>query len=141
MCQNQSTVKNHLIFCGNILHNAHEYEPIETAVILLHSAHRRIRMNTLENYYNHFFYQHNIIIKGQTQKEKNPIFELTSDVQSHHMSPTPYRQNSYRILDFSREWFTVQSVSLLTNLVCTFINYCFTFLNISTLSMSDIALT
>jgi hypothetical protein len=141
MCQNQCTVKNHLIFCGNILHNAHEYEPMETAVTLLPSAHRRIRLNTLENYCIHFFYQHNIIIKEQTQKGKNPIFELTSDIQSHLMSPVSYRQNSYQILDFSCEWFTVQSVPLLTNLVCTFINYCFTFLSISTLLISDNSLT
>ena len=99
-------------------------------------------MNTLQNYYIHVFHQHNINIKEQTQKKKKrPIFELTSDIQSHHMSVTPYHQTSYWIIDFSCEWFTVQTVSLLTNLVYSFINYHFTFLNISTSSVCDNALT
>jgi hypothetical protein len=41
-------------------------------------------MNTLESYYIQDFHQHNMIIKKQTQKEKNPLFELTYDIQLHH---------------------------------------------------------
>lgn len=35
----------------HIVHNTHEYEPTETTTILLHSAQKSKRMNTLQNYY------------------------------------------------------------------------------------------
>lgn len=41
---------------------------METTMTLLHSAQKSTQMNTLENYYIHFFHQDNIIIKEQTQK-------------------------------------------------------------------------
>jgi hypothetical protein len=58
----------------------------------------------------------------------NPVFELTYDMQLHYVC-TSY--STARITDFTSGWVTVPLVSLLTNLVCTFINYHSTFINIS----------
>jgi len=52
-------------------------------VRLLHSAHKGKRMNTMENYYIQFFYQHTMIIKDQTT-QKNLLFQLISDIQLRH---------------------------------------------------------
>ena len=54
----------------HMLHNAHEYGPMETAMTLLHSTQKRKCMNTLENCYIHYFHQHNVIIKEKTKKRK-----------------------------------------------------------------------
>jgi len=54
-----------------ILHNAHENGPTETSMTLLHSAQKKNkRKNTLENYYIHYFYKHNMIIREQKQEDK-----------------------------------------------------------------------
>jgi len=55
----------------HILHSVHKYGPIETAMALLHSAHKSKWLNTIENYYIQFFYECNTIGKEQTHKEKN----------------------------------------------------------------------
>jgi hypothetical protein len=46
---------------------------------LLHSTQKSKCMNTLENYYIHFFHQHNMIIKEENQKENIPLFKLIHD--------------------------------------------------------------
>jgi len=51
------------------INNAHEYGPIETTMVLLHSAHNSKWMNNLENYYVQFFHQCMII----TEKKKSSI--------------------------------------------------------------------
>lgn len=66
------------------LHTAHEYVPMKIAVALLYSTEKAERISNLENYYIQFFHQHNLIIKKQTQKEKNPLFELSYDIHLHH---------------------------------------------------------
>jgi hypothetical protein len=69
----------------HILHNIHKYEPMETAITLLHSEIKK-QMYTLENYYIQFFHQHNTIIKEQTWGKKNPLFKLTYNIHVHHAS-------------------------------------------------------
>ena len=55
-----------------ILHNAHEYGPVETSMALLHSAQKKNkRKNTLENYYIHYFYKHNVITREQNKGKKH----------------------------------------------------------------------
>jgi hypothetical protein len=56
----------------HIVHTAHEYALTETAVALIHSAEKGKRIITLESYYIQLFHQHNMIIRKQTQIEKNP---------------------------------------------------------------------
>ena len=55
-----------------MLHNAHEYGPMETTMTLLHSTQKRKGLNTLENCYIHYFHQHNMIIKEKINKKKIP---------------------------------------------------------------------
>jgi hypothetical protein len=54
---------------------------MEITVTLLHSAQKYKWTNTLENCYIQFFHQHNMISKEKTQNEKNPLLELTYDIQ------------------------------------------------------------
>lgn len=56
-----------------ILHKTHEYGPMETSMILLHSAQKTEHKNALENYYIHYFYKHNMTIREQNQEEKKSI--------------------------------------------------------------------
>jgi len=46
----------------HILHNEHEYGPMETNMTLLHPAQKNKHINTLENYCVHYFH-HRMIIK------------------------------------------------------------------------------
>jgi hypothetical protein len=58
---------------NHILSNKHEYGPTETTSTISQLAQTGRRKNILENYYIQFF-QHNIIIMEQAQKERNPLF-------------------------------------------------------------------
>jgi hypothetical protein len=55
-----------------ILHNEHEYGPMETTMTLLHPTQKSKHINTLENYSVHYFHHH-LIIKEQNQNERNPF--------------------------------------------------------------------
>jgi hypothetical protein len=41
-------------------------------------------MNTLENYYIRLCHEQNMIIKEQNQRQKNPLLELSCDIQFQH---------------------------------------------------------
>jgi hypothetical protein len=107
------------------------------------TTHKSKQRNTFENYYIKFFHQHNIIIWNKPKKKNQSPIQINYAVQVYHacMHVTSYLQTSSQIFDFISELFTVQTVSSLTTLVCTFINHHSTFLNIFTWSRSNNVLT
>jgi GIY-YIG catalytic domain. len=53
----------HSAFALQILHNKHDYRPMNFTMSLLHPVHRNRRMNSLENFYIQLSRRHNTIIK------------------------------------------------------------------------------
>jgi hypothetical protein len=58
-------------YTDHILSNIHEYGPIETTMTLLQSTHKGKRINTLQNYYVHFFQYNNRILPEPSHKKRN----------------------------------------------------------------------
>jgi hypothetical protein len=74
----------------HIPHNAHECGPTETTMTLLQPIQKIKHINTLENYYVHYFHN-NLIIKEQNQNERNPFlnqFKICSLPCKRIISPT-----------------------------------------------------
>jgi len=104
-----------------ILHNAHEYGPMETIMTLLHSAQKSKRKNTSENYYIHYLHKNNMIIKEHNKKKSiiriNPQYTVPP---CRRVTP-PITLLPMTYLTFNQ--YTTPSTNHL-------INYCFTFHNI-----------
>ena len=68
----------------HILHNRHEYGPMNIIMSLLHPVHKSRRMNSSENFYTQLFQQNKIIINEQSQIDENPLFDLIYDIKLKH---------------------------------------------------------
>lgn len=126
-----SIVKNRIV-----LFEIHGLNSISIIIkYYLHSTHKSKWISTLENYYIKLFHQHIVIIKEQAKKKKknSPVWSNLWHTTAACMDITYYCQTSSQTLNFC----SLCSLLSLTNLVCIVINYYFTFLNISTLSVPN----
>jgi hypothetical protein len=58
----------------HILHNKHEYGPMNITMSLLHPVHKSRRMNSSENFYIQLLQWNNTIINEKSEKYENPVW-------------------------------------------------------------------